>query len=276
MKEHIVKEGTFIPKTEIKYPEKPDEFIFKPIFTKPRTPVDETYPFEDKSFAAKLRHFIIYAGIFTVVFTLHPLIYGLRIKGKENIRKNRKLLKNGAITVCNHVYKWDFLAILQAVKFRTLTFPARSDLVFTDDAFQVLGAGGIPLPETISGTKKFNEAFDHIHDRKKWIHVFPESCRWDFYQPIRPFKPGAFSFAYKYNVPVIPMVISYRPRTGFYKIFRKRKNDPLITLTIGEPILPDMTLQRKHCSQKMMQEAHSWMEKAAGIEQNCWEAEAEN
>ena len=272
MKEHIVKEGTFIPKTGINYPEKPDEFIYQPVFIKERKTVDENYPFEDKSFFAKFRHFIIYTAIFTAVFALHPFVYGLRIKGKENIRKNRKLFKNGAITICNHVYKWDFLAVLQAVKYRALTFPARSDLAFTKDAFQVLGAGGIPLPETISAAKKFNETFDNIHAKKKWIHIFPEACRWDFYQPIRPFKFGAFSFAYRYEIPVIPMVITYRPRTGFYKIFRKRKNDPLITLTIGKPILPDMTQPRKHSSQKMLEEAHAWMEQAAGIEQNCWES----
>ncbi|MCR4715289.1 MAG: 1-acyl-sn-glycerol-3-phosphate acyltransferase [Treponemataceae bacterium] len=276
MKEHIVKEGTFVPESGINYPEKPDEFIYQPVFIKERKTVDEKYPFEDKSFAAKLRHFIIYAGIFTIVFALHPFVYGLRIKGKENIRKNKKLFKNGAITVCNHVYRWDFLAVLQAVKFRQLTFPARSDLAFTKDAFEVLGAGGIPLPETISATKKFNEAFDNVHSKKKWIHVFPEACRWDFYQPIRPFKPGAFAFAYKYQIPIIPMVITYRPRTGFYKIFRTHKNDPLITLTIGEPITPDLTLQRKHSSAKMLEETHSWMVKTAGIEQNCWEAASQD
>ena len=274
MKEHIVKDGTFIPQTEIEYPEVPDEFIYKPIFIKKRTTVDENYPFEDKSFKAWLHHFIIYAAIFTAVFALHPLVYGLRIKGRKNLRKNRKLLKKGAITVCNHVYKWDFLAVLQAVKYRRLWFPARSDLVFTKDAFQVIGAGGIPLPETLSAAKKFNEAFDHLNAKKKWIHVFPESCRWDFYQPIRPFKQGAFSFAYRYNIPVIPMVITYRPRTGIYKLFKK--GTPLITLTIGEPILPDQSLPRKKCSTKMLMEAHEWMEKTAGIEQNCWEALSPN
>lgn len=272
MSQHIVREGTFIPKTKIEYPDKPDQFIYEPRYKKVRVPIDENYPFEDKSLKAKIRNFIIYTGIFTLVFALHPLIYGLRIKGKENIRKNRKLFKNGAITVCNHVYRWDFLAILQAVKYRRLWFPARSDLVFTSDEFQVLGAGGIPLPETMSAAKKFNEAFDHLHEKKKWIHVFPESCRWDFYQPIRPFKAGAFAFAYKYQMPVIPMVITYRPRTGFYKIFRKRKNDPLITLTIGKPCMPDLTLQRKHSSIKLLEEVHKIMEDMAGIEKNCWES----
>ncbi len=276
MKEHIVRAGTFIPETGIKYPEKPDQFIYEPVFLKARTPIDENYPFEDKSLKAKLRHFLVYSAIFTAVFALHPLVFGLRIKGKENLRKNRKLFKNGAITVCNHVYKWDFLAVLQAVKYRRLWFPARPDLASATDAFEVLGAGGIPLPETISATKKFNEAFDHLHEKKKWIHVFPESCRWDYYQPIRPFKPGAFAFAFKYEIPVIPMVISYRPRTGFYKIFRKRKNDPLITLTIGKPCMPDLTLQRKHSSLKLLEEVHAIMEDMAGIEQNCWESAAQD
>ncbi|MBO4705790.1 MAG: 1-acyl-sn-glycerol-3-phosphate acyltransferase [Spirochaetaceae bacterium] len=274
MKEHIVKEGVFIPETGIKYPEKPDEFIFQPVFTKERKTIDANYPFEDNSFLAKLRQFIIYAGAFIPVFALHPLIYGLRIKGKNNIRKNRKLFKNGAITICNHVYRWDFLAVLQAVKYRRLWFPARADLLFTKDAFSVLGAGGIPLPDTLSAAKKFNEAFDHLHEKKKWIHIFPESCRWAFYEPIRPFKLGAFSLAYKYNIPIIPMVISYRPRKGIYKIFKK--GTPLITLTIGEPILPDLSLPRKHSSIKMLEKAHANMVKMAGIEQNCWEAVAEN
>ncbi|MCR4939879.1 MAG: 1-acyl-sn-glycerol-3-phosphate acyltransferase [Treponemataceae bacterium] len=272
MQEHIVKDGTFIPDTGIKYPDKSDQFIYEPVFIKERRTIDKDYPFEDKSFSAKFRHFIIYAGIFTVVFLLNPLVYGLKIKGKENIRKNRKLFKNGAITVCNHVYRWDFLAVLQAVKYRQLCFPARSDLVFTTDAYQVLGAGGIPLPETISASKKFNEAFDHMHEKKKWIHVFPESCRWDFYQPIRPFKAGAFTFAYKYQIPVIPMVISYRPRTGFYKIFKKKRKLPLITLTIGKPCMPDLSLPRKHSSQKLLEQVHASMVEMAGIKQNCWES----
>ena len=276
MKEHIVKDGVFIPETGIKYPEKPDEFIFQPVFTKERKTIDANYPFEDNSFGAKLRQFIIYAGAFIPVFALHPLIYGLRIKGKNNIRKNKKLLKNGAITICNHVYRWDFLAVLQAVKYRRLWFPARADLLFTKDAFQVLGAGGIPLPETLSAAKKFNEALDHLHEKKKWIHIFPESCRWAFYEPIRPFKLGAFSLAYRYNIPIIPMVISYRPRTGLYKIFKSKRNEPLITLTIGEPILPDLTLPRKHSSIQMLKKAHACMVKMAGIEQNCWEAEAKD
>ena len=46
--------------------------------------------------------------------------------------------------------------------------------------------------------------------------------------------------AYKYNVPVIPFVITYRERKGLYKLFGK-SSEPLMTLTVGEPLLPDRT-----------------------------------
>ena len=80
-------------------------------------------------------------------------------------------------------------------------------------------AGGIPIPENKAGFIKFNEAFDEFNRRKQWMLFFPESVRWNWYQPIRPFKKGAFSMAYKYNAPIIPTVITYRKRTFLYKLF---------------------------------------------------------
>lgn len=271
MKEHIVKDGVYIPETGITYPEDPHQYLYKPTYTKERGVIDGSYPFLDNSFSARLLRFFTYTGIFLPVFLIHPLVYGLKIEGRENIRKNRKLLKNGAITVCNHVYRWDMLAVLQAVKYRKLWFPTRGDLIYSTDAKQVLGAGGIPIPDTISGMKSFSEAFDELHRKKQWIHFFPETCRWDFYQPIRPFETGAFTFAWKYNIPVIPMVITFRPRTGIYRLF-KSKDTPLTTIHIGEPIMPDTSMTRKKCSSMMRDEAHRVMVEMAGIEQNCWES----
>lgn len=266
--------NVFVPQTDINYPEIPDQPILTPKKIR-EVILDENYPYLDKSFGARLRHVAIYAGIFTLVFPIQKIRYGLKIVGRKNITKNKKLFKNGAMTVCNHVYRWDFLAVLQAVKYRRIWFPARPDNLYGSDAGLIRGAGGIPIPSTISASRKFNEAFDKLHAKKKWIHVFPEACRWDFYQPIRPFKKGAFSMAVRYDVPVIPLVISYRDpqKSWFHKLIGTKH--PLITISVGEPILIDKELSRKEATNKLRLEAHAKMCEMAGIKQNYWQPEGD-
>ena len=226
-----------------------------------------------KSFREKFFHYLVYALIFTVVFPIHKVRYGLKIEGKKNLRKNKKLLKNGAITVANHVYRWDFLAVVQAVATlgrRRVWFPALADNLSTKDGTQIRSAGGIPVPESGMGAmRRFNEAFDILVSRKKWIHVFPEHCRWNWYEPIRPFRLGAFTLSHRYDLPVIPMAIHFRPLSGWRKLFFK---EPLVTISIGEPILPNKAEKRKIDTERMCKATHAQICDMAGIIQNGWNA----
>lgn len=274
MTEQINKPGVFVPKVDTVFPNIPDIPLLVPKVVR-EVEIDENYPYLDKSFKAKLDRFLIYSGIFTLVFLLQKTRYGLKIVGKKNIRKNKNLLKNGAITVCNHVYRWDFLAVLQAIKYRTMYFPARAENLKTSDAFLIRGSGGIPIPLSIKASHKFGLAFDELHKKKKWIHVFSESCRWDFYQPIRPLKKGAFSWAYKYKIPVIPMAISFRdPKSSFIHRILKTSH-PLITINVGEPICIDNNLDRKEAIEKLREQCHQKMCEMAGIIQNQWQAQGD-
>lgn len=167
--------GVYVPATEISYPENPDQPILFP--KKVRTVVlDENYPYLDKSFPARLRHFLVYLGIFVLVFPLQKLRYGLKIEG-----------------VGKH------------------------------------------------------------QEEQGFVPMFPESCRWDFYQPIRPFKKGAFTMAIRYQIPVLPLVISYREATGFQKLIGTKH---LITIHIGEPLVPPPELSRKEATVWLRDEAH--------------------
>lgn len=272
MTEHIVNKDTFIPVPLETFPQVPDEPLLKPELIY-NADFENNYPFLDRSFKARLLNFGIYFGIFTLVFPLQKIRYGLKIKGRRNITKNKKLFKNGAMTVCNHVYRWDYLAVLQAVKFRRMWFPVKSYQVNSRDRNFIRGAGGIPIPKTIGAFRHYNAAFDKLHAEKKWIHVFPESCRWDYYEPIRPFKIGAFKMAYKYKIPVIPFVISYRQPSGIYRFFKVKH--PLITISIGEPVLPEQKegLSKSENCRAMLESTHAQMVKMAGIEKNMWPAE---
>jgi 1-acyl-sn-glycerol-3-phosphate acyltransferase len=260
-------QNPYVPELDLAYPANPDEhLILRP--AEVDVALDERYPFLDKSPAFRLRSALIYLGIFTLVFIFSPIRFGLKIEGREKLKKHRARFRNGALTVSNHVLRWDFLCVLQAVRFRRLYFPAWKENISGPDRDLIRLVGGIPVPTDIHVFKYFNRAFDELHEKKKWFHVFPEGSNWPYYQPIRPFKKGMFTLAYKYRLPVIPLAFSYRPPRGLYGLFRKKY--PLITLRIGDPILPDLSLPRKEAVNLLREQCHQTIKALAGIHDNPW------
>jgi len=270
----------YVPEIDVVYPEKLDAHT--DILDANHTViVDSNYPFLDKSFKFTFMRGLMHLGIFVLVFPLTILRFGLKIEGRNILRKHRRLLKNGAMTVSNHIHRWDFLFVLRAARYRLMYFPAWKENLNTADENFIRFAGGIPIPEDIHTIKHFNKAFDEIHANKKWVHVFPESAMFYFFQPIRPFKKGAFTMAYRYNMPVIPIAFSYRkPRFPFtlvnrFRVLTGNQKLPMITLRIGEPLLPDTNLPRKEAVVKMRKECHEAIVRLAGITNNIYPAEGD-
>lgn len=273
--EHIVKEGVYIPETGIDYPEIPDQQILVKEIQR-KVVVDENYPFFDKSLYGRSQSLFTYLAWYFAAAPLNRIRYGFKVEGKKNLKKNKKLLKNGCVTICNHVYRWDFVGILDACRLRKMFVLVKTDNLGGKDEYIVRGIGGIPIPDSgLAATRKFNQTLDWLHSKKKWIHIFPESTRWEYYQPIRPFKKGPFLYAQKWGVPVIPMVITYRPAKGFIREKIMKTNHPLITLHIGEPMLFDETLSRKESINDMRKRCHEKMVEMAGIVKNGWDCEGD-
>ena len=229
---------------------------------------DGTYTYLDKSLKFKIVHFFIYFFTWILAFPLNKIRYGIRIEGREKIRQNRKLFANGVMTVCNHVHRWDMICVLQAMRYRKAWIPMYAQPFRGKDGFLMKSVGGIAIPEERSGLREFDKALDELRAAKQWIHIFPESCSWKFYAPLRPFKIGAFNMAYRYALPVIPMIISFRPRTGWRTLFLK--DEPLLTIHVGDPILPDLNASRKEEVARMRNAAHKTMLDMAGIVSNPW------
>lgn len=266
-----VEEGVYIPETGINYPEdNPYERLVAPVYDR-HIVFDEHYPYLDDSLSFRIQNWIGYNFVlYPLVFTLNHIRFGLRIRGREILKKYKKEFKNGAITISNHMYRLDCPVVLEAVHANRHTrIPMYAANFNTKDNWFMRMVGGIPLPENMAALKKFNAAFDEFHRRGWWFHIFPEAARWDFYKPLRPFRKGAFTMAYKYGMPIIPCVITYRERTGIYKLFGK-PSQPLLTVTIGEPVFPDKTNSRKDEVDRMRIEARQRMEKMAGITHNPW------
>ncbi|MDR1100451.1 MAG: 1-acyl-sn-glycerol-3-phosphate acyltransferase [Treponema sp.] len=270
--EKKLENAPYTPDIGLVYPSQPDGHMN----LKPKEidlVVDENYPFLDKSPWFRFRSALIYFGIFVLVFILSPIRFGLRIEGRDKLKKHRALFRRGAMTVSNHVMRWDFLCVLQAVRFRRLYFPAWKENLSGPDRNLIRLVGGIPVPTDLHVLQYFNRAFDELHAKGKWFHVFPESSNWPYYQPIRPFKKGMFTMAYRYNIPVIPLAFSYRRARGLYKIFKK--NYPLVTLRVGEPILPDISLPRKEGVKLLREQCHKSIVELAGIKNNPWPCEGD-
>jgi 1-acyl-sn-glycerol-3-phosphate acyltransferase len=270
----------YIPDLGIVYPDEPDGRMVEFKVLRERI-VDENYPFLDKSFKARFWKILCYVAIFVLVFSISPIRFGYRVKGRKILRKHRKLLKNGAITVANHMQRWDFLFALQAVRYRRMYFPVWKEQLNGPDEGRIRAAGGIPIPDDISTMKSFNKAFDELVAKKKWIHIFPEGSRFDYFHYIRPFKKGAFTMAQRYNLPVIPIAFSYRKPVFPYTILNSirsltgRQKLPMITACIGEPIQIDPSLPRKEAILKLRKECHEAVVRLAGIQNNKFPAEGD-
>lgn len=266
----------FKVKEEVYVPEPPEEFSGDNPFTK-MAPIrgelkdikfDGTYTYLDKSLKFKIMHILIYLTTWLLAFPLNRIRFGLRIEGREKIRRNRKLFANGMITVCNHVHRWDMICVLQAMRYRMAWIPMYAQPFRGKDGYLMKYIGGLAIPDEHSGLRKFDKALNELHAGKKWFHIFPESCSWRFYAPLRPFKIGAFNMAYRFAIPVVPLMISFRPRTGWRKLFGNR--EPLITIRVGDPILPDLSAPRKEETARMRDTAHKTMLDMAGIVSNPW------
>ena len=270
----------YVPELDIVYPPNPDDHMGDLQVVRDVI-VDENYPFLDKSFRGRFGRFLTYWICFPVAMIVSSIRCGIKTEGRKNFRKHRRLLKDGAMTVSNHVHRWDMILVLKAIRYRSIYIPVWKELMNSPDMFFVRGIGGIPIPESLQAVKNFNKAFDEVRAKKKWLHAYPESSRFDYYQPIRPFKKGVFTMAYRYNLPIVPMAFSYRPPAFPYTLLNSfraskgRRKLPMMTLRIGEPLLFDASLGRKEAVQKMRKDCHEAVVRLAGITNNIYPAEGD-
>lgn len=233
------------------------------------TEVGHDFPYIDNSFYYKFWNTMYYLQSRLLINVLQYFRYGMRIRGKENIKKHKDELKNGAMTVCNHTFRWDMSGVFTAIGWRQLRFPIWREQMKGKDARRMHTMGGIPVPESVADMRKFYQALDYYHEKGYWIHFFAEESRWEFYTPIRPFKRGAFVFAQRLDVPIIPMAYSYRERKGFLKLFGK---EACVTLNVGEPLFLDKSITDKKAQiDDLRKRTHEAMCKLAGIIENPWE-----
>ncbi len=176
-----------------------------------------------------------------------------KINGIENLKN----VKTGAIVTCNHFNPYDSFTIEKVFRlagqnknrklFKVIregnytNFPGMYGFFFRN-------CNTLPLSSNKRTMIEFIKAVDVILKRGDFILIYPEQSMWWNYRKPKPLKNGAFNFAARNNVPVIPIFITMEDseiigEDGF----------PVqeYTVNIEKPIYPDENLTEKENTEAM-------------------------
>ena len=217
-------------KTEVK---SADEHVVK-MWTPYNIKVDETYPFikspSFERFSVGLKSFAK-----PILKCIDKIAFSLQIDGRENLIG---LENKGYISVCNHVNILDCTMIGVALNRTDLTITTiKENFEVPVVRLFVKALGAIPIPRNIKGMEKFSDAVEIYLKEGKVVHFYPEGILFPYYNGLRKFKRGAFTYAIKNNVPIVPMIITYHERNS------KFRKTPTAQLHILKPVYPNKNLK---------------------------------
>ena len=226
---------------------------------------DKNYPYLEKSFPFRFKRFWVRFLLVILVFPVARIRMGIGIKGKSVFKRYKYLLKDGAITVANHVHFWDYICVMKALHHnRWPNVIVWDKNINGKDGPLMRLVGGIPIPVNDNeATLAFISSLEELFKEKGWLHIYPEGSMWEYYRPIRPFKTGAAAFAIKYDKPIIPMAFTYRkPNALRRKLF---KQIALFDLHIGEPLFVNKDLPKTKQLEDLTIRLHDAVRKLAGL-----------
>lgn len=168
-------------------------------------------------------------------------------------------LQSGAVITCNHFNAFDSFAI--QIAYEAANQPDRTFYRVIREGnytsfpgfygFLMRHCNTLPLSSNQQTLKKFMEATEKLLRDGNFVLIYPEQSMWWNYRKPKPFKKGAFTFAAKSDVPVLPCFITMKDsdimgEDGFYV--------QEYTIHISEPIYPDTSLPTGKRVTKMMEE----------------------
>ncbi len=210
-------------------------------------PVDESFDYIKKGFKNSIQKFKFWIVMKKLMKETNKK-YQFEFKGLENL----KGIKTGAILTSNHFNKLDSMGP------RLATFKATRKKIYTvsgdfNNYQGIVGdiarfTGLLPISDKQSVMKQFDKSLTYLLDKKQFVLVYPEQAMWWNYEKPRPLQNGAFHWAVKNNVPVVPILTTFRSNGVFDK---DGYEDKFWTVNVLPPIYPDMSLNTKERIAKM-------------------------
>lgn len=162
-----------------------------------------------------------------------------KIEGLENFEN----LKSGAIITCNHFNPLDTFAIQYAYKKAKQKKRKLFRVIKEGNYTSMTGFYGLimkycntlPLSRNHKTMANFISSINSILKSGNFVLVYPEQAMWWNYKKPRPLKDGAFKFAVKNNVPVLPLFITMEDSENVGQDGFKIQE---YTIHISKPIYP--------------------------------------
>ena len=137
------------------------------------------------------------------------------VKGIENLAN----IEGGAVITCNHFNPFDSFAIEKTFRDAGLNKTKKLYKVIREGnytnfpgfyGFLFRNADTLPLSSNRRTMVEFMKAVDTILQRGDCILIYPEQSMWWNYTKPKPLKIGAYKFAARNNVPIIPIFITMK------------------------------------------------------------------
>ena len=210
--------------------------------------IDENYRYLRTEWWEKAGNFILFV---LLCILWRPVLFfacGFRIRGK----KNRKVKgKQGAISISNHTHYLDAVMVhaLHRKPWKVYHTGAPFNVKKGFLGQLIKEVNYLPFSASYGAQKNLRFSMDYLLRRGNVIHFYPERALWIRYEKVRPFKAGAFKYAAKFSVPVIPALITFE-ETKFRRFFHMKKR---AVVNILPPVYPDENLTERE-NAAMMQE----------------------
>ena len=167
-----------------------------------------------------------------------------------------KQLNTGAVITCNHFNALDSFAIQMAYEASGQTERTFCRVIREGNYTNFPGFYGMlmrncntfPLSSNAATMKKFIHSVDKALQRGDYMLFYPEQSMWWNYRKPKPLKKGAYNFAARNHVPVLPCFITMQDSDilgddGFYV--------QEYTIHISAPIYPDETKTKARNMEEM-------------------------
>lgn len=220
-----------------------------------RIDIPEDFVYTPKSKWYKCFSNFIYFGIAVPILSLVTWCYGIKVKGKENLKK---LNGENCFIYSNHT---SFLDVFD-IQVRVFPFKRTDILGYTDSlSNKFLGwitkiLGYMPIPDSPRTFRKFQQALEtRVSKMNRNVIIYPEAHIWPYYNDIRPFISTSFKYPAKLNRPIVPITACYRKS----KISKHAK----ITLYISEPIYPQEYLSVNENKEYLRDECYKEMKRVS-------------
>lgn len=215
-----------------------------------KTLMPEDVDYLKKKLSSKFKYFSI-KRVVGKMLRGYAVEHKIEVVGLENLAK----VKGGAVVTTNHFNYFDTAPFLYSLK--KAKDKRKFHVVIREGNYQIPGLFGsilrnyatFPLSSNLKTTMNLNKAIDTVLAKGHLLLVYPEQAMWWNYKKPRKYRIGAYRWASRNNVPVIPCFTTMEDMDEFEDNGLPKQK---LTYHIGEPIYPDSNLDAKQNAQMMM------------------------